>query len=136
MRQQGENDISAIVPPSGFEEAASLDQLPPDGLLRVTVGDLDIAMARVDGHVVAVSNLCLRCSGSLASGTVRRRKLTCVRCGWQYDLARGCLAGLPALRIEAHEVRVVDGRLFVATSPPLHAVSRSDAAESARGVTP
>ena len=119
MCQHGEKDNPAIALPSGFAEAASLAQLLQDGLLRVTVGDLDIALTSVDGNVVAVGDLCLRCSSSLASGTLGRRKLTCARCGWQYDLARGCLAGLPALRIETHEVRVVEGRLFVATGRPL-----------------
>jgi nitrite reductase/ring-hydroxylating ferredoxin subunit len=42
--------------------------------------------------------------------------LTCDVCGWKYDLQRGCVEGLPTLRIEMHEVRVADGRLLVASA--------------------
>lgn len=123
MGHQDEKDSPAPGFPTGFAEAAFLDQLPRDGLLRVKVDDLDIAIADVDGNVVAVSDLCLRCNGSLASGTVSQAKLKCGRCGWKYDPTHGSLEGLPALRIETHEVRVVDGRIFVATSARWLAVS-------------
>jgi len=68
----------------------------------------------MDGDVVAIGDLCLRCGSPLSTAALAGAQLTCSTCGWQYDMRRGCVVGLPALAIERHEVRVENGHLFVA----------------------
>ncbi len=84
--------------------------------MRVTVGASDLLLVNVGERVVAVGDLCLRCSRSLSTASLSGRVLTCVGCGWKYDVERGCVDGLPNLRTEVHDVSVDDGRLLVASA--------------------
>ena len=113
-RQDDPACLAAAVP--GFFEVGTLDQLPPGAALRVAVGASDLALVNVDGHMVAIGDLCLRCGGPLSTATLAGAQLTCSGCGWQYDVEQGCVVGLPELAIERHEVRVDDGHLFVAVA--------------------
>jgi nitrite reductase/ring-hydroxylating ferredoxin subunit len=100
----------------GFVEVGSLAQLPVGALMRVTVGASDLILANVGGRVVAIGDLCLRCSQSLSTASLSGRVLTCSGCGWKYDVERGCVDGLPTLRAEMHDVSVDDERLLVASA--------------------
>lgn len=99
---------------AGFIEVGTLDQLPPGAALHVSVGEATLAVVNMDGDVVAIDDLCVRCGGPLSTAALAGGQLTCSRCGWRYDVKRGCVVGLPALAIDRHEVRVEDGHLFVA----------------------
>ena len=100
----------------GFMEVGSLAQLPAGASMAVTVGTSDLLLVNVGGRVVAIGNLCLRCSSSLSTAALSGRVLTCGACGWKYDVERGCVDGLPSLRTEMHDVSVDDGRLLVASA--------------------
>jgi nitrite reductase/ring-hydroxylating ferredoxin subunit len=101
---------------AGFVEVGSLVQLPAGASMRVTVGASDLLLANVGGRVVAIGDLCLRCSQSLSTASLSGRVLTCSGCGWKYDLERGCVEGLPNLRTEMHDVSIDDERLLVASA--------------------
>lgn len=101
---------------SGFLEVGTLDQVPPGAALQVAIGEADLAVINMDGQVVAIGDLCLRCGSPLSTAALAGTQLTCSGCGWQYDVEQGCVVGLPALAIEKHEVRVDDGHLFVAVA--------------------
>lgn len=100
----------------GFLEVGSLARLPAGTSMRVTVGASDLLLVNVDGHVVAMGDLCLRCSRSLSTATLSGRVLTCGGCGWKYDVEHGRVDGLPSLQTEMHAVAVDDGRLLVASA--------------------
>jgi nitrite reductase/ring-hydroxylating ferredoxin subunit len=97
-------------------DVGSADQLPPGNSMRVAVGDAEFTLVNTGEAVLAVGDLCLRCSSSLSAAAVRGPLLTCLHCGWQYDLVRACVVGLPLLRIDRQEVRVDHGHLFVVAS--------------------
>jgi nitrite reductase/ring-hydroxylating ferredoxin subunit len=97
----------------GFVDVGSADQLPPGNAMQVAVGDAELTLVNTGDAVLAVGDLCLRCSSSLSAAAVRGPLLTCLHCGWQYDLMRACVVGLPLLRIDRQEVRVDHGHLFV-----------------------
>jgi len=94
-------------------DAGALADLPPGSTMRAPFGDAELTLANIDGRVVAVVDLCLRCSSPLSSGALRDSTLICLHCGWQYDLERGEVVGLPALKLERHAVRVENGRVLV-----------------------
>ena len=105
-------------PPDG---AGSVDvgpakQLPAGTTLRVTVGADAFTLVNLDGRLLAIGDLCLCCGRSLSTAALSGGSLICHGCGWKYDLQRGCVAGLPSLRIERHELRVEDGRLLLAAA--------------------
>lgn len=83
--------------------------------MRVTVGASDLVLANVSGRVVAIGDLCLRCSRSLSTASLSGRMLTCSGCGWKYDVERGCVDGLPNLQTEMQEVSVDAERLLLAS---------------------
>lgn len=111
------NDGEAPLAPdaAGFVEVGSLSQLPAGALMRVTVGASDLLLANVGGRVVAIGDLCLRCSRSLSTASLSRRVLTCGGCGWKYDVERGCVDGLPNLWTEMQDVSIDDERLLLAS---------------------
>ena len=82
----------------------------------VRVADSTIAVFNVDGRLFAIDDSCLRCGASLASGTLRGRQVICSRCDWQYDVITGCVHGVPRLRIDRFEVKIVNSQVLVATT--------------------
>lgn len=94
-------------------DAGPLEQLTPGAVARAAGGLHDIALVNHRGRVVALTDLCLRCSHSLSKGTLTGNLLVCPHCGWQYDVEQGCVEGLPALRVETHRVRIEDGRILI-----------------------
>lgn len=116
MCEQDEGEGHLLSDQPGFVEVCSLAQLPRGTNMRVSVGVADLTLVNVDGRVIAVGDLCLRCGRSLSTASLADGLLTCGGCGWKYDVPRGCVEGLPNLRIETHEVRAEDGRLFVASA--------------------
>jgi len=113
-RHQAQACASAAT--AGFREVGTLDQLPPGAALRIAIGETELALVNVGGHVVAIGDLCLRCGDTLSTSALSGTHLTCGKCGWQYDVERGHVVGLPALAIETHEVRVDDGHLFISVA--------------------
>lgn len=84
--------------------------------MRVTVGASDLLLANVGGRVVAIGDLCLRCSRSLSTASLSGRVLTCSGCGWKYDVEHGCVDGLPNLQTEMQDVSVDAERLLLAAA--------------------
>lgn len=81
---------------------------PPGGRLLVETGGGAVLLFEVAGVVRAIEDGCLRCGASLLSGTLRDAVVTCGTCGWQYDVVRGHVVGLPALRLATYAVRRLD----------------------------
>jgi nitrite reductase/ring-hydroxylating ferredoxin subunit len=79
--------------------------LAPGARLLVETVSGPIAIFEVDGTVHAIEDGCLRCGSSLSTGMLAGAVVTCRTCGWQYDVASGCLVGLPALRVPTCKVR-------------------------------
>jgi nitrite reductase/ring-hydroxylating ferredoxin subunit len=113
-RNDGDEPLGSGV--AGLAEVGSLAQLPTGTTMRVVVGASELLLVNVGGRVVAIGDLCLRCGSSLSTASLSGRVLTCGGCGWNYDVERGCVDGLPSLRTEMHDVRVDDGRLLVSSA--------------------
>jgi 3-phenylpropionate/trans-cinnamate dioxygenase ferredoxin subunit len=72
-----------------FEPVASVDELPPGALLRVTRGDLDVLLAHTEQGLVAVDDRCPHMSAPLSLGTLEGCLLTCPLHRGRFDLASG-----------------------------------------------
>lgn len=77
----------------------------PGGRLLVETGSGPVVLFEIGGELRAIEDGCLRCGASLFCGTQSGATVACATCGWQYDLVRGCVVGLPALRIATYPVR-------------------------------
>lgn len=96
-----------------FVDVISLEQVPPGSLVRLPLAGTEVVVANADGSVSAFHDLCLRCGGTLTSGSLWGTRLICRGCGWQYDVGCGSVVGLPGLRLEKLPVRVEDGRIAI-----------------------
>ena len=114
-----------------FERACSLDEVPSDEAIGVTVGGVDVAVARNGDEVFAIQDLCSHAAVALSEGEVEVIDGECtVECwlhGSRFDLRSGKPTGLPATEPVATfsaEVRdTPDGQaVFVDTTTTLNGV--------------
>ena len=95
-------------------EIGSLDTLPRDQGIRVTGGELRIAMFRVGDDVYAIGDRCSHAEASLAEGEVFGTDVECPRHGSEFDLKTGEPQSLPATSpVPTYEAAVEDGTVFL-----------------------
>lgn len=95
-------------------EITSLDKLPRDRGIRVTIGDHRIAMFRIDDEVFAISDRCSHAEASLAEGEVWDHTVECPRHGSEFDLRTGEPGALPATQpVPVYPVSVEDGTVYL-----------------------
>ncbi len=72
-----------------------LADLPPGGLRRVTVGDLDLLIARTPDGIVAVDDRCPHMSAPLSIGELDGCVVSCPLHNGRFDLASGDPVQMP-----------------------------------------
>jgi 3-phenylpropionate/trans-cinnamate dioxygenase ferredoxin subunit len=110
-----------------FERACELAAVPTDEAIAVTLGGVDIAVARSGDEVFALQDLCSHAAVPLSEGEVDDCTLECWLHGSRFDMRSGKPTGLPATEPVATfpvEVRdTPDGRaVFVDTTTTLNGV--------------
>ena len=96
-----------------FQRACSLDEVPTDTALAVTLDGHDIAVARDGDEVFAVEDLCSHAAVALSEGEVADCQIECWLHGSMFDLRTGKPTNLPATEPVATfpiEIRDVDGQ--------------------------
>lgn len=97
-------------------DLCALDDVPPGSAKRFDVGNLRIAIVRIDDDVYAIGDRCTHQDISLAEGEVDagERTIECWKHGSQFDLRTGEPLSLPATKpTPVYEVEVRDGRIWV-----------------------
>jgi 3-phenylpropionate/trans-cinnamate dioxygenase ferredoxin component len=108
----------------GFVRACSLDEVPTDQALGVTLGDLDVAVARDEDEVFAIQDLCSHAAVALSEGEVADCTVECWLHGSRFDLRTGKPTGLPATEpVATFPVEVRNGDVFVDTDTTLNGVT-------------
>ena len=92
-----------------FERACSLAEVPLDEALGVTIGRYDVAVARHEDEIFAVSDVCSHADVSLAEGDVEDGTVECWLHGSRFDLRTGKPLSLPAVKPVATFQVVVEG---------------------------
>ena len=80
----------------GFVRACALDEVPSDQALAVTIGDLEVAVARDGEEVFAIQDHCSHAAVALREGEVADCTVECWLHGSRFDLRTGKPTGLPA----------------------------------------
>ena len=112
-----------------MERACTIDEIPLDEALGVTIGRYDVAIARHEDEFFAVENICSHAAVALSEGevTVSDFGACTVECwlhGSRFDLRTGKPTGLPATEpIATFPVEVRGGDLYVDTSTTLNGVT-------------
>jgi nitrite reductase/ring-hydroxylating ferredoxin subunit len=100
---------------ANYVEVANLEQLPPGRGTVVTIEGKDIALFNVDGSVYAMDDGCLHHGVSLGTSELDGKIVTCRGHGWKYDVTTGNTLHVPDYGVSAYPVKVVDGKIMVAT---------------------
>ena len=79
-------------------KVCSLSELPDEGAIRVQVGEKALCVARSQGEVFAVSDVCTHADVSLSEGDVEDGTVECWLHGSRFDLRTGRPTGLPATK--------------------------------------
>ena len=107
-----------------FERVCALDEVTADQGLAVTVGDLEVVVARDGDEVFALQNECSHAAVALSEGEVADCQIECWLHGSMFDLRTGKPTNLPATEPVATfpiEVRGTD--VYVDTETTLNGVT-------------
>ena len=113
-----------------FERVCAVDEVPGDEALAVTIGDLELAIARDGDEVFAIQDICSHAAVALSEGEVADGTVECWLHGSCFDLRTGKPTHLPAtepVAIFPVEIRDVDGSatVWVDTETTLNGVTPS-----------
>jgi 3-phenylpropionate/trans-cinnamate dioxygenase ferredoxin subunit len=110
-----------------FELACAPSDVPADEALGVTIGDVDVAIARhtteQGDEFFAVQDLCTHAAVALSEGEVADCTVECWLHGSRFDLRTGKPTGLPATEpVATFPVEVREDGLYVDTTTTLNGV--------------
>lgn len=77
-------------------DVCAVGDIPEDGALSVQVGDRAVAVARCDGSVYAILDVCSHADVALSEGDVDDCSIECWLHGSRFDLRTGEAMSLPA----------------------------------------
>ena len=89
--------------------ACSLSDVPDEGAIRVQLDGKPICIARSQGEVFALSDICSHADVALSEGDVEDGTIECWLHGSQFDLRTGKPTGLPATKPVATYAVTVEG---------------------------
>jgi nitrite reductase/ring-hydroxylating ferredoxin subunit/uncharacterized membrane protein len=111
------NRTAFQAPEPEFVDVASEDDVTDTGVAGVTVGGVDVLLARVDGRICAIAATCTHLGGPLARGEREENAIVCPWHGSRFDLCTGQVITGPAVYAEpVYDVKVEHGRVSVRPS--------------------
>ncbi|WP_210437611.1 non-heme iron oxygenase ferredoxin subunit [Nocardioides xinjiangensis] len=107
-----------------FELACALSEVPADQGLAVTLGDLEVVVARDGDEVFALQNECSHATVALSEGEVADCQIECWLHGSMFDLRTGKPTSLPATEpVATFPVEVRGTDVYVDTETTLNGVT-------------
>ena len=107
-----------------FERVCALDEVTADQGLAVTVGDLEVVVARNGDEVFALQNECSHAAVDLSEGEVADCQIECWLHGSMFDLRTGKPTNLPATEpVATFPIDVRGGDVYVDTETTLNGVT-------------
>lgn len=100
---------------ASFVEVGRVEHLPPGNGTVVRVEGKDVAIFNVDGTIYAMGDSCRHQGLSLGTSKLEGKIVTCRGHGWKYDVTTGSTLASPGYGVAAYPVKVVDGKIMVAT---------------------
>jgi 3-phenylpropionate/trans-cinnamate dioxygenase ferredoxin subunit len=93
---------------------ASLSEIPDEGAVRVEVDGKALCVARSQGEIYAIGDVCSHADVSLSEGDVEDGTVECWLHGSRFDLKTGAPTGLPATKsVPTYPVTVIGDDVFV-----------------------
>ncbi|MCS6803080.1 MAG: Rieske 2Fe-2S domain-containing protein [Chloroflexota bacterium] len=102
----------------GFVAVADESAIKEGDVVEVTVNDQPVALARVGGHLYAVSAICTHQHANLCDGTLDGQLLICPLHGGGFNVRTGQAVLVPPTEpLATYEVRVEGGKVLVSIQP-------------------
>jgi 3-phenylpropionate/trans-cinnamate dioxygenase ferredoxin subunit len=99
---------------SDFARACALSEVPEEGAIGVTVGDVPVAIVRAEGELYAIHDVCSHEEVPLSEGEVYDHTVECWLHGSCFDLRSGKPTGPPATQpVATYPVRIDGADVFV-----------------------
>jgi 3-phenylpropionate/trans-cinnamate dioxygenase ferredoxin subunit len=103
---------------SDYVKATSVDAVPDGGAIRVTIGDVPVAIVRSDGEIYAIRDVCSHANVALSEGEIEDQTVECWLHGSRFDLVTGKPTGLPATQpVPVYPVKIDGDDVLVAVNP-------------------
>ena len=107
-----------------FERACAATDVPTDEALAVTVGDVDVAIARHEDEFFAIYDLCSHAHVPLSEGEVEDCTVECWLHGSRFDLRTGKPTSFPATEpVATFPVELRGEDVYVDTATTLNGVT-------------
>jgi nitrite reductase/ring-hydroxylating ferredoxin subunit len=101
---------------SDWIKATDLAPLKQRKRLKVTIGQLDIALFYADGDVFALNDVCIHKGNRLSQGHVFKGKIVCPGHQWAFDLRTGWVEQWAKCQ-PVFPVKVADDIVYVKLEP-------------------
>ncbi len=97
-----------------FIQVCPETDIPEKGIKTYEVGQRPIALAKFDGVIYAIDNVCTHDEGDLSEGDVVNCQIQCPRHGARFSLKTGEVTRMPAvIGIKTYETKITDGYLYM-----------------------
>ena len=107
---------------SEFVTVARVGDIPAGTSQAFPVGDKLVAVFHLgDDHYAAINDLCPHMGASLAAGHLEAGVVVCPWHAWRFRVCDGVWLDNPRIKTDCYMVRVVDGDIQVALTPPADA---------------
>jgi nitrite reductase/ring-hydroxylating ferredoxin subunit/uncharacterized membrane protein len=105
--------------PSDFQPALHETELHEGEMKRVTIADVPVLLARYEGEIFALNEVCAHLGGPLAEGTLADCSVTCPWHGSRFRLTDGAMLNGPTTFPQpVYEVRIREGMIEVRPPRP------------------
>ena len=100
---------------NGWTRVCAVDDVPAEGAIRVWLGDQPVCVARSNGDVHALHDVCSHAEVALSEGEIEDGTVECWLHGSRFDLRTGKPTGLPATKpVPVYATNVDNGDVYVA----------------------
>lgn len=99
------------------ERFCRADELPEGAMTSRVVGDLAVAVGRLDGRLVAFSALCPHAQADLSAGWLEEDGVRCPHHLWHFELGGGTCTNVPGFRLPVYRAREEQGWIVVDLPP-------------------
>lgn len=100
-----------------FQTIARSDELAEGEVIEARLGEVLVALCRVDGVAHAVSGTCPHAGGPLGDGRLEGAHLVCPYHGWAFDVRNGACRVDAERPVEVFELREEDGAILARLAP-------------------
>jgi 3-phenylpropionate/trans-cinnamate dioxygenase ferredoxin subunit len=102
----------------GWRRIAAVTQLRDDEAFPAKLGDVPIALYRLDGRVFAIDDVCTHAFALLSQGFLEGRVIECPLHQATFDIATGkCLSAPATVDLNRYAVRIEAGDIYVSVQP-------------------